>query len=49
MNNTTGNMKALRLLHEAMPTIIALDCQTHVLNLLCKDLSQEAKLVHQVH
>ncbi|GFH11787.1 uncharacterized protein HaLaN_07343 [Haematococcus lacustris] len=49
MDNTTANMKALRLLQEAMPTIIALGCVVHALNLLCKDLSKPDKLkaLHQ--
>ncbi|KAJ9505608.1 hypothetical protein QJQ45_011235 [Haematococcus lacustris] len=49
MDNTAANMKALRLLQEAMPTIIAIGCVVHALNLLCKDLSKPDKLkaLHQ--
>ncbi|GFH26945.1 7,8-dihydroneopterin aldolase [Haematococcus lacustris] len=49
MDNTAANMKALRLLQEAMPTIIAIGCVVHALNLLYKDLSKPDKLkaLHQ--
>ncbi|KAL6744966.1 hypothetical protein V8C86DRAFT_3036054, partial [Haematococcus lacustris] len=44
MDNTAPNLKAMRMLQQHTPTVIAIGCSAHQLNLLCKDLSKPDKL-----
>ncbi|KAJ9511011.1 hypothetical protein QJQ45_002810 [Haematococcus lacustris] len=44
MDNTAPNLKAMRMLQQHTPTVIAIGCSAHALNLLCKILSKHDKL-----
>ncbi|KAJ9512348.1 hypothetical protein QJQ45_012875 [Haematococcus lacustris] len=44
MDNTAPNLKAMRMLQQHTPTVIAIGCSAHALNLLCKILPKHDKL-----